>query len=500
MGARPRMDISGFRGSFRVVLDGQAQSCGSRRKKRLATGETTISRMKTLQPDAAAAYDRKVESLPEKLKPAPDPPPSKTGSSDAYVSAQITDEDMEPGSLREYHTDFTGEPQACYFESARGFVGLDDDDHENLRAVTGRLSKESAYRDFLSQKFIYETSIDWLKARADDPAGSPPSFIKYLDEAASKAVKRREIWLPIPVVRISRPFQIGRVIFRRLTKSMLDERITSITASERDKEIYSDRIRRKLQGATAACVSVEAEPIRAEDYATEESTAPIAVLRLVCPAILHIHKWAPLDPSFIGSVRGPTLVRVENGRIVGEHDHLPKGMLTQWVIPPAEIEENLRTVWGAGHNLIVSDRNPFQEMLLGAVIQYSRSILKADIAERLLYVVSALESVLIKDPRESIVQNLRERLALMAGPDPTERRMLAELVSEVYELRSSFVHRALPVLELSRLDEFLLKSGTTMYFLLGNYDKWRTKEDFLKAIDNHKFAGPIFSTAGLPSV
>jgi hypothetical protein len=457
--------------------------------------------MKTLHPNAAAAYDEKVASLPQKLKPPPDPPASQTRSSDSYVSAQITDEDIEPGSLREYHTDFTGQPQACYFESARGFLGLDGDDHENLRVVAERLARESTYRDSLSREFIYETSIDWLKARVDDPTGSPLSLIEYLDGAAAKAVKRREIWLPIPVVRISRPFQIGQVVFRRLTKAMLDERIESISVSEREREIiYSDQIRSTLQGATAACVSVEAEPIRAEQYATQESIGPIAVLRLACPAILHAHKWAPLDPSLIGSVRGPTVVRVEDGKIMGEHHHLAKGMLTQWVISPAEIEENLRTIWGAGHNLIVSDRSPFQELLLGAVIQYSRSLLKADIAERVLYVVSALESVLIKDPRESIVQNLRERLALIAGANSAERRSLAELVSEVYEMRSSFVHRALPVVELSRLDDFLLESGTTMCFLLGNHDKWRAKEDFLKAIDNHKFAGPIFTTAGLPPV
>src|SRR6185436_2735318 len=100
-----------------------SRALADRNSRRGSSEKTTISLMKKLHPEAAAAYDRKVAPLPERLKPAPEHRPLQSRSKDAHISAQITDEDMEPGSLREYHTDFTGEPQACYFESGRGFMG-----------------------------------------------------------------------------------------------------------------------------------------------------------------------------------------------------------------------------------------------------------------------------------------------------------------------------------------------------------------------------------------
>jgi hypothetical protein len=64
------------------------------------------------------------------------------------------------------------------------------------------------------------------------------------------------------------------------------------------------------------------------------------------------------------------------------------------VFTPEDIEHNMRWIWGFGHNLLVVERNPFQELLLGALIHFSKSMLKSDTSERLMYVITALEDYL----------------------------------------------------------------------------------------------------------
>jgi hypothetical protein len=175
-------------------------------------------------------------------------------------------------------------------------------------------------------------------------------------------------------------------------------------------------------------------------------------------------------------------------------------MMTQWVLRPEDIEYYFRILWGFGHNLLVIQRNEFQDLLLNALIRYSNSILKSDLSERLLYIISALESIFIKDPQESIVQNLRERMAVMMESSVHERLKTIEVVSKVYQIRSNFVHQAIPTTDMSVLSDFFMEAWTVMLFLLNNYNKWRTKAEFLKTVDAHKFSGPGFSTAKIEPV
>jgi hypothetical protein len=148
----------------------------------------------------------------------------------------------------------------------------------------------------------------------------------------------------------------------------------------------------------------------------------------------------------------------------------------------------------------VIERNEFQEILLSALIHYSRSVLKPDTAERLLFIVTGLESLFIKDANESIVQNLRERMAALGGPSKADRLKICETIRKIYELRSGFVHRAEPVSNMAQIEEFLVEAWTAFSFVLNNYNKWCTKADFLRMIDEHKFSGPEFSTEGMPTV
>lgn len=192
-----------------------------------------------------------------------------------------------------------------------------------------------------------------------------------------------------------------------------------------------DHLRSRLQATTAACVTVEAEPSKAEKIAAEEADAAIGILRLACPVLLDVYQWAPVDPVFLDAMGGTRFLRVDGGQIQNDHSALPVRMRAQLVFRPEDIQLNMRQIWNFGHNLLVIKRNDFQELLLGALLHFSKSMLKSDTSERLMYVITALEALFVREG-EPIVQNLRERLAVMQGPALNERLKSLETITKVY--------------------------------------------------------------------
>jgi hypothetical protein len=91
-------------------------------------------------------------------------------------------------------------------------------------------------------------------------------------------------------------------------------------------------------------------------------------------------------------------------------------------------------------------------------------------------------------------------MAALGGPSKADRLKICETIRKIYELRSGFVHRAEPVSNMAQIEEFLVEAWTAFSFVLNNYNKWCTKADFLRMIDEHKFSGPEFSTEGMPTV
>jgi hypothetical protein len=457
--------------------------------------------MSKFHPEAVKAYNNRGMQAVASLHLMPTSASAESTqpeNSDAPVVKELRSEDIDRSSYREYRQDHTGSRLACYFfVQDRGLIGIADDAHKAFAQLAGKLSGNKAYRDTVSHEFTYNTLINWL--RLNVTTGDAPTLVEYFEAEVTKVVREREIWVPFPVVQISKPFQIGSVTFRRITKEMVDQYATTLNAyaNQYDAAVF-DQLRHRLQASTAACITVTAERQKAEEIAADETSATIAILRLACPVLLDVYQWAPIDPSFFDAMGGRILT-VEDGKILTDNEELPPRMCMRWVFSSEDIQKNLRSLWGLGHELLVSKRNEFQELLLGALIHYSKSILKSDTSERLMYIVTALEALFVSEG-EPIVQNLRERLAIMRGPDVTDRLKVIDTVTKVYDHRSKFVHRAVAVADMSLLSDFFVYAWSAMVFVLNNHNKWSTKAEFLNFIDAFKFRGPRLSTEGLPTI
>jgi len=84
-----------------------------------------------------------------------------------------------------------------------------------LNALCHNVGRHQSIRDVASEEFLYNTATDWLAARAD---GESRGYCRFLESRLDEAVKKLEIWLPLPVVSIPQPILVGRTTFRRVTK------------------------------------------------------------------------------------------------------------------------------------------------------------------------------------------------------------------------------------------------------------------------------------------
>lgn len=455
-----------------------------------------------LHPEAKKAYDARSSEWISALELMPSRNSESNSSSkggDAPVVGAFSGSDIVEDSYRTYQVDHTGSKLACYFfVKERGMIGISGATHRSVQEQSRRLANEKAYRNKISEEFAYNTVIDWLKLTVT--TGNAPPITEHFEASAESQIQKQEIWVPFPIIQITRPIQIGNVVFRRITKPMMDTYAEKLNAyADPRKGAAFDRLRSRLQATTAACITVEAESSKAKEIAANEADVAIGILRLACPILLDVYRWAPADPAFLDAMGGTQFLNVDTGQIEGIHSSLPVNMCHQYVFTPEEIKHNMRWIWAFGHNLLVIERNAFQELLLGSLLHFSKSILKADSSERLMYVITALESLFVREG-EPIVQNLRERLAIMQGGSLDERQKAITTITKVYDIRSRFVHRAVVVEDMSILADFFVKTWTAMFFVLNNYNKWRTKAEFLDYIDSFKFQGPEFTTEGLPSV
>lgn len=242
-----------------------------------------------LHPGAQKAYNATgsegVAAL-ELMPPRESKPRVPPGKSDAPIVAHLADSDIKQDSYREYRLDHTGTRVACYFSvKEHGMIGISGEAHESILELSRRLANETAYRVKLSEEFAYDTVIDWLRLTVT--TGDAPRVVEYFVAIPGAEIQEREIWVPFPVVQITRPIQIGNVVFRPVTKAMMDAYGKKLNAYVDPKMgTWFDRLRSRLQAGTAACVTVEAELSKAEEIAAEEAEAAIGILRLACPVLV----------------------------------------------------------------------------------------------------------------------------------------------------------------------------------------------------------------------
>jgi hypothetical protein len=108
--------------------------------------------------------------------------------------------------------------------------------------------------------------------------------------------------------------------------------------------------------------------------------------------------------------------------------------------------------------------------------------------EKVVYILSALESIFLKNQSEPIQQNLGERMAIFSATELAERKAILRNVRAVYELRSRYLHHGHSSTEIEEIGAFLLNVWVFFVKLVCIRKDFKTKDEFLVCIDDEKLS------------
>lgn len=449
--------------------------------------------------EATKSFDRKAEGLLAKLTPHPGPPRRGTAGGfrpDTHVSAVFAEEDIigEVQATSQV-VDQDGTEVGRYIEHGQNMVGLVGDSFSELVRLAEAMGKTPALRDTVSIGFLVDSIFAWMRGRL--AGGVESGMTEFVLAQCEEQIQEVELWLPVAWLNIESDIRLGRTTFRTISRRMLDEWQARIPAFE-DHDTQArvkhalEQERHQLLGFAAAVVQVRAEPQRASEIAFAEAERAISLLRFFSPANFSPRRVSYCTLMGRELLGGYESLTVKEGKIVLHESGALERNEPSWRISNAKLAEIGGALAALGGLLEPEKQTEFQGAVLDALLLYSRSSLAKEYADKLVYILVALESLLLKDGNEPIQKSLGERMAVLVGRTVDERLAIIKNVMDTYRLRSQFIHhrQGIGIDDVQTLQTFMANTWTCLYAIaVGNSNLFDSKQKFLDALERVRLSG-----------
>jgi hypothetical protein len=441
-----------------------------------------------IDPEAAKRFDELARAVLAKV--APEPKLVQVGGDfrpDLHPVANIPQEDMRDFTETKSFINGAGEEVGRLFQVGDRRVGLVGDAFKSLEDLARRLHDMEVLRESTTFEFILDAAFAWIESAYRKTASEP--LCDHITRITDEAIKDFEIWIPLHQAYIEADIPMGPALIRTITREILDERFKEPAGADAETlaamRYASARERSRLQGCAAVTMKIRAEESKAREHARELAENAAALLRFLSPA-----NWTPRLRSYcvpLGSenvrrrfelfMRGDSLETYSTGVLDRE---------TAWALTKAYVAffpNVLERLHGLAAN---QQRSEFQQTLYDALLIYSRNSVAITPADKLVYILVGLESVLIRNSSEPLGKNIGERIAFLIGDSVDARKAIVANVGEIYKVRSSFIHHGGSVKGVGLLSTFMLNAWTCFNVLLQNADRYRTKVDLIAALEERK--------------
>lgn len=448
-----------------------------------------------IHPSAASNLDKKAIELVNLITEIPFIPQSQPSfSSDRHAVLTLTEKDII-GEVEMSASDYRGRTVAKYFHINNKKYGIETESYLKLIELSEKLQDLPSIYSKLSLSLIETKLFTWVRKKFNNENVSD-SFIHFLDQETETSIKTITLWIPIANLEIEVPFSISKSELRPISKKVIDQweqKIIEVSGNNEQwtTSIFND-IRSKYQGLTAVVTTVEAESQRAYEFAMEEAERITSILGIFSGAVL-----IP-DIKCVSKIKGSENI-AQATCIMESNDDCVSIKTTMIDISSAKTlrlsENDIREMNELFFNRIshlfsVNSLNAFEKVFLNSIMLYSKAAFTSAPVEKLIYILSALESILLKDGNEPIQQNLSERLAFFIAKELADRKHIIKTVKSIYAIRSKYLHHGhYTHSELGTMSDFMLLIFNFFMKLATNLEKFKTKDDFICVIDDYKLAG-----------
>lgn len=410
-------------------------------------------------------------------------------SSEEEVKARFDEQDVHYSYV--WQVDNTGNEISRYFSIAPDkMIGIDINDYINVRNLFGKLYKRKEIAGLISSKSLIELIFQWLKARYMKSTIEPEKFTEYLEVKISELVRNEKISIPIVNMAIDTEIVVGKVVFEFLKRDLFDkieaklnEAVNNGEMAEKECTHYIDKLRKDYQGKVVGTVQVIAERDRAIEKAEKEVDRSIMALKYFSK-----QATSPMSAALFGR-KGMTWLPSRE-LFVFEDDI------------PDTIEETFATINNclyidnALFNLMTSaglDKlskillknavTEFEELIITALYTFTKAISQVNYHDKIVFILSALEIVFLKDSGEQIQMSSGQRLGFCIHRDPQKRREVVELVSEAYKIRSNYIHHGQENEDIEIIRRLQIACWKALNIMINNHEKFSVKREFIDYVE-----------------
>lgn len=446
-----------------------------------------------IHPNAASNFNEKASGLIKLIEEFPiEKQRNDSFQSDLHVAASITEKDII-GDIEVATSDYRGNTIQQFFHFNDKRFGLGERNYSDLREIAERIQALAAVRSVLSVSFVEKKLFSWVSQKYRG-LNVPDLFIEYLDTEANAVIKTITSWIPIANLEVETAFAISGSEIRPFSKAVIDKwaaKIDALAGENKENALkLFEKIRKNYQGLAAVVTTTTSDPEYANDYALEEAQK--------ITAILGIFSGATLMPDIkcVSNIKGSELIAQSTTFLEGDKESfqmisgiIDKSSAKYWRLGQRDIIEIQKTGLDTISSLLASDSpTDFEKSTLNAIFLYSKSAFTADPVEKVVYMLSSLESILLKNESEPIQQNLAERIAVFTAQELSKRRAIIKIIKSIYGVRSRYLHHGHTSSELKMISEFMMQVWIFYIQLLANVTQFRTQEEFVNAIDDHKLS------------
>lgn len=446
-------------------------------------------------PEAEENFNKKVEGLLQYIKKINISPPGKKDDffSEREPSFFLKEKEITPNGSTT--VSYRGETKSRDFEFKQRKYGLSEINHIHLIKVASTIHSLSAFRDICSCEYVQKIIFLWLTQKFCD-GNFTIEFTLFFIESLNSDVIETTTWIPIANLEVEISFKIANSEIRPISKKIIDVWSKMFNAVKNDEKSsfgsVSHHIKTEFQGLAAVVTTVTAESIYAKQISIENAQTIVSVLSIFSGALL-----IP-DIKCLTNLKGFEHEAVsnafiefnpKNGQVFTFESAIAEKATTRTMRLSKKDISELQTIGLEKISSLLTKKllSEFERQVLHSVLLYAKAAFTSDPTEKIIYILTSLESILLKSDMEPIQHNLSDRFSIFYGREINEKKELIKMLKKIYDIRSRYLHHGQSRSELDIISIFLWHVRLFYLRLLHFTESFSSKEQFLTSIDDRKY-------------
>lgn len=442
-----------------------------------------------LHEQAKRSFDEKARALLDGLTPIPTSRPCPSGKplgsmGEHEIAAHLVEGKNATRTGPLTRTNGYGELTAVEIHSESLHEILTGEPLDRLKALAIQMAQRAEVRSVACPSYVEKQLVRWIeRARLRQTTSS---WCNEFEAALVRDVCPLQVLVPCDGIQIMRRFRLGNVEFRYFKRTDVVRMTEPCDPNQPDDVLYRQTMTKDYVGRVYAAYDCTAEEGLAETQAIAETEAALDVLRFLDSAAMDVRV-----PCFIGrygQVRDGTVrvFMVRPGEEVPQlfSERSERGAPWRTMVNE-EFLDCVAKPFAAATRILSKDRpTELEELAIDAVRRFAHGVSSPAIQDRLLHAFTAVESLLLADEGEAIVDRLGLRMAFVNGTNAQERRQLIEDLKAGYGLRSRFIHHGRVPTNVEQVNRALKACWLIVFRILLVTDSYQTKTDMLRALDD----------------